>query len=448
VALTARALDWTFMPWQRLALDVANEIDTVTGEWAYPIVVLTVQRQAGKTVLVGSNSVHRCLSGVDRECWYTAQRRQAARKNFMKLVKRVRRSPVLGPPFAKIRESNGSETITFPTGSAYGLFAPTAEALHGDSNALVNVDEAWSFDEVKGDELEQAIMPTFTTVDGQLWIFSAAGNADSTWLNALMDTGRLAVEAGATSGMCYLEFGISDDTDPADLAAVEAQHPARGYTLRPAALAAAAAKMKPDEFARAYGNRRTGVAGGGAIPGPVWTLAADTLGPLPEPGGLALGFDVGRDGADAAIVAAWRDWAGVAHVEVADLREGTSWLVPRLVELAERHRPRAIRYDRMGPAVAAGDAAALAGLDVEAVSFEDLAAACPALLAGLAARTVRHRHHPGLDAAVAAAGRREVADRWVWGRRTATSSIAALVAATVAVWAYDHAPPHVPFRVR
>src|SRR5262245_51822662 len=192
-ARVAAALDWRFMPWQRHVLDVALEVDPATGEWAYPLVVLTVQRQAGKTVLVGSNAVHRCLSGTDRECWYTAQRRKDARDNFMRLVKRVRRSPVLAP-LAKVRESNGSESLTFPTGSAYGLFAPTDEALHGSANALVCVDEAWTFDEVRGDELQQAIMPTFTTVDGQMWVFSAAGNVNSTWLNTIMDNGRLPVD--------------------------------------------------------------------------------------------------------------------------------------------------------------------------------------------------------------------------------------------------------------
>lgn len=436
------------MPWQRVVLDAALEVDASSGEWAYPIVVLTVQRQAGKTVLVGSNAVHRCLSGVDRECWYTAQKRSDARQNFMRLAKRVRRSPVLAPPFCKIRESNGSESLGFPTGSSYGLFAPTDEALHGSANALVCIDEAWTFDEVRGDELQQAIMPTFTTVDGQLWIFSAAGNVNSTWLNSMMDTGRLAVESGATSGLGYFEFGIPDDVDPTDLAAVESHHPAAGFTLRPGALAAAAAAMKPDQFARAYGNRRTGVVGGGAIPGLIWALAADATTPPPPAGTLALAFDVGRDGADAAIIAAWRDNAGIAHVEVADIRPGTTWLVPRLAELVERHEPRAIRYDRLGPAVAAGDEALRAGLDVEPITFDDLTAACTAMLSGLAAKTVRHRPHPGLDAAVAAAARRDVGDRWVWGRRTATGSIAPLVAATVSVWAFDHSPPHTPFRVR
>lgn len=449
MARLAVALEWPFMPWQRAVDDVALEVDPDTGEWAHPVVVLTVQRQAGKTALVGANSLHRALSGVDRECWYTAQRRQVARDNFMKLVKRVRRCPILAPPFSKIRESNGSESISFPTGSSYGIFAPTEESLHSTSNALVNVDEAWTFDELRGDDLLQAIMPTFTVVDGQLWIFSAAGNANSTWLNALMDAGRLAAAAGATDGMAYFELGIGDEVDPDDLQAILDAHPAYGYTLRPAAVANAKASMKPDEFVRAFGNRRTGAAGaGGAVPALLWRTAQDPTGRRPRPGQAAMAFEVGRDGADAAIVFAWRDARGKAHIELADHRPGTSWLVARLAELYERYDPVAIRYDRMGPAVAAGDAAALEGLPVEAVTFDELAAACPALLTALAAGRIRVRSHPAFDEAVAAATRREVGDRWVWGRRGALSSIAALVAATLAVWAYDHAPSREEFRVR
>ena len=437
------------MPWQRLVADVADEVDPVTGELAHPIVVLTVQRQAGKTVMVGSNSIHRCLSGVDRECWYTAQKRQTARDNFMKLVKRIRRSPVLMPPFTKIRESNGSESLTFPTGSSYGIFAPSEDALHSTSNALVNIDEAWTFDELRGDALLQAILPTFTTVDGQVWIFSTAGNERSTWFNALMDAGRLVAEQGATTGMAYFEWGIGDDVDPTDLAAVAAAHPANGYTLRPAALAQAASIMKPEEFARAYGNRRTGVDGHTRpIPALVWTLAKDDTSRKPRRGECAMAFEVGLDGADAAIVVFWRDRRGVGHVEVADFRPGTDWLIPRLANLDAKLEPLATRYDRFGPAVAAGDEAARAELELEPVTFEEMAAACPLFVAGLAARRIRYRHHPAMDAAAENAVKREVGDRWVWGRRSPQSSVTCIRAATLAMWAYDHAPSREEFRVR
>lgn len=449
--MTGAALGWRFMPWQNYVSAVAGEIDPRTGELAHPLVVLTVQRQAGKTVLVGSTSVHRCLTTFDRECWYTAQTRADARKNFMKLTRRVRRSP-LRHPFAKIRESNGSEELMFPaTGSSYGLFAPTDEALHGTANALVNVDEAWAFDTVEGAALLQAIMPTFSTVDGQLWIFSAAGGPGSTWLRELVDAGRLAAPPGAgpppPGSMAYFEFGIPDDVDAGDIDAVMTHHPATGHTLRRSALVAAAGVMDPDEFARAFGNRWASTSAPAAIPDLVWRMAADPGIPLPDPGGLALAVEVGQDGRDAAIVAGWRDGDGIARVELAEHREGTAWLVPRLVELVRLYDPVAVRYDRMGPAVAVGDEAARAGVDITPVTVDELTAACAGLLAGLAARTIRYRPHPALSAAATAASTRPVGDRWVWARRTSSASIAAIVAATVAVWAYDHAEPVRPFTI-
>ena len=434
------------MPWQTYVNDVAHEV-LPSGEWAYPIVVLTVQRQAGKTALVGGSTIHRCLSGPDRECWYTAQHRADARDNFMKLMRALRRSP-FAPPFAKLRESNGSESISFPTGSAYGLFAPSEDALHGKANAKVDIDEIWTFTALEGDALLQAIMPTFATVDGQLWLYSTAGTAESTWFRSLVDAGRLAAESGATTGMAYFECSIPDDVDPADLAAVAAHHPANGYTLRPRALADAARIMKPGEFSRAYGNRWPAGAAETVIPALVWQLAQDALTPLPGPGGLALAFDVGLGGADAAIVAGWRDDAGVGHVELVDVRDGTSWLPGRLADLVELVDPVAVVYDRMGPAVAVGDQITRDGLDPAPVSFDDLAGAASGFLAGLAERRIGVRPHPALDAAVAAAVRRDVGDRWVWGRRGPANSVAPLIAATLAVWAFDHARPAEDFHVR
>jgi hypothetical protein len=439
VARVGRALGWPFLPWQRGGADVTSEIEPATGEWAYDTVVILVQRQAGKTVLTGSTGTHRCLIGTDLKCWYTAQSRQDARDEFLNLAKRIRRSP-LRPPACKVRESNGSEAITFPTGSTWGIFAPSEDSLHGKANAFVGVDEGWTFDEVEGDELVQAIVPTFTTVAGQLWIVSAAGHAGSTWLMALRDAGRAMVEAGRRDGMCYIEYGIGDDVDPTDLAAVAAAHPANGYTMRPRALAAAAAAMKPGEFARAYGNRWTG-APERVIPVLLWNRCADSDTALPEPGGLAVAFDVGEGGADAAIAAGWREPGGRAHTELLDVREGTAWLVPRLLELSRKLSPRLLVYDRFGPAVAVGDAAALAGLDVRATTTDEYCAACAALHAAVIESRIAIRPHPALDAAAAAAAKRTVGERWAWGRRASTQSIAALVAATLSVWAWDHAPP-------
>jgi hypothetical protein len=431
------------MPWQRQVADVGLEVEPSTGEWAYSTIILEVQRQAGKTSLIGGMGTHRAITGLDRGIWYTAQRRQDARDNFMALVKRLRRSPLAG--MIKVRESNGSEGIAFPTGSEYRLFAPSEDALHGKATHLVTVDEAWAFDEVRGDELLQAIIPTFTTTPGQLFIPSAAGTARSTWFRGLVDTGRMLVEAGRTDTIAYFGWGIGDDVDPADLGAVALAHPGYGYTLRPAGLIQAATTMKAGEFARAYGSRWTGAAER-AIPALLWLSAPDPLAVLPAR--FAVGFDGGMNG-DAAIAIAWRDERGVAHVELADVRDDAAWLTGRLGQMIRDYEIANLVFDRFGPAVAAGDAAERAGLTLASTTTDQYVTACASFLAGLVDGTLKYRPHPALDAAVEAAGKRPVGDRWAWGRRISTSTIAPLVAATLAVWAVDHAPPpQAPFTVR
>lgn len=447
MARLCAALGRPLMPWQRQVSDVALEYDPGTGEWFYPTVVLTVQRQAGKTGLVGPVACHRCLTGVDRKCWYTAQKRGDARDNWLDLVKLVRRSP-LGNR-VRVRESNGSETLTFPTDSTYRVFAPSEDALHGKANALVVVDEAWAMSEVRGDELMQAIVPTFATTPGQLWIVSTMGPATSVWFHGLSDAGRLVADAGRTDAMAYFEWSIPDDADPLDLAAVAAAHPANGYTLRPAALAQAAATMraKPGEFARAYGNRRTG-AGERVVPAVLWLAGVDAHLVHPGGGDIVLGFDVGLDERDAAIVAAWRDERG-AHVEVVDAEPGVSWLIPRLAEVVKKYRPRAVVHDAAGPALAAADAYTRAGGEVVGTTTRQYAVACSSFLTAIVDGRLWHTPHDALDEAVTVAGKRQVISDggWGWGRRTSAGSIAGLVAATVAVWGVDHVAPPAPFKI-
>jgi hypothetical protein len=218
-------------------------------------------------------------------------------------------------------------------------------------------------------------------------------------------------------------------------------HPAYGLTIGDEAMRAALDMFGPDEFCRAYGNRWVSTLAR-VIPLDAWRRAGEDPVEIPEPGGVVLAFDVAVDRSDAAIVAAWRDETGIAHVEVADHRPGAGWLADRLHELEERWRPAVIAYDAAGPALDVADVLTRAGHDLLGLKAKEYAAACAGLLEALCAEnpTVRYRHHPALDSAASAAVRRTLGDAWAWGRRQSSGSLAALTAATVAVWAADHAP--------
>lgn len=460
IAQVGEAMSRPLQPWQRQVVDVGTEV-LADGSWAYRTVVVHVQRQAGKTTLLGPKNVHRCLVCQGAKTWLTAQRRQDGRDTWRDVAELVARSPLAG--IVTTRRSNGSEELAVPaTGSSFRVFAPSEDALHGKANESVDVDEAWAFDGAQGIALQQAILPTFTTTGGQLWLTSTAGTGASTWLRQYVERGRAAVEAGRRDGVAYFEWSLPPE--PAQVvtdtlteiqraggklddrlaqlldAAVDlvlAAHP--GLYVRRDAIREAALTMAPGEFLRAYGNVWT-LTADRVIADHAWQGCRDPRLPPPEPGALSLAFDVSVDRSHAAIAGRW-DVAGQPAVDVLDARPGTSWLVERIEQLAERYRVRVIGYDGAGPALDVADELQRRGkVELRKLTAREYVTACAAFLAGVDSNLLRHRGTAALDDAVAAAARRELGDAWAWSRRTSAASIAGLVAATVASYVHDHLP--------
>lgn len=459
VAKVAAATRTPFMPWQRQVADVALEL-LDDGSWAYTDVIVTVQRQSGKTTLVGPVGVHRCITRPFARTWYTAQTRQDARDNLIDdYAPRFEGSPIAA--LGRVRRSQGSEGLYFRGGSAWRVFAPGEEALHGKANELVVVDEAWAFDAVEGAALAQAIVPTFTTTGGQFWKVSTAGTSRSLWLRDAVARGRAAVEAGVRAGTAYFEWSLPDEhvdvveagllagkrdpTDPAldeALGLLLAHHPAHGHTLKLAALRSALAEMEAGEFLRAYGNRWTETTEQ-VIPADRWTggrWPVDVPWPAPTTA-PALTFAVGLDGQDAAVAATWRERDGKLRVDVIDHRPGTAWLVDAVEDLLARRTWCAVGHDGHGPVVDVADQLTRRGATLTATTTSEYAASCAGLLTDVVDGRVIHPGHPALDAAVRAAGKRALGDgAWAWSRQKSAASIAALEAVTVGRWVYDHAP--------
>jgi hypothetical protein len=435
------------MPWQAYVADVALEVDE-QGRFAYQLVVVTVPRQSGKTTLFGAVMDHRALVTPRGRVWFTQQSGKHAVDWLIN-----EHWPLLAPfvPKVQLRRAAGSEHIKWvPSGGLIRPFPPTPDGLHSKVSDLVVVDEPWAFDLVRGQQLDTAIVPTMATrPNAQTWKVSTAGDASSTWWLGTVEAGRAAVNAGRTSGIAYFDWSCPNELDPTDPVSWPLYHPAFGRTIGPEAMTAALDQFGPDEFARSFGNRWVSTLER-VIPLAAWRAALEADPVLPEPGGVALGFDVAGDRSDAAIVAAWRDPTGVAHIEVADQRPGVGWLVGRLGELVERWRPRAVVYDTNGPAIDVADAATRARLELEGLKTKEYVAACLGFLEALVADppTLRYRQHPALDSAANDAVRRAVGEAWGWGRRQSAGSLAALTAATVAVWGFDHAPgPVGDFRI-
>lgn len=467
IAKVAAALGKPLQAWQRQVVDVATEV-MPDGSWAYRTVVIHVQRQAGKTTLIGPVNLHR---GLTRSCktWLTAQSRQDARDTWLDVAELVTHSPLSS--IITDRKSNGSEALTSPLGSTFRVFAPTEDGLHGKANELVTVDEVWAFDGLAGVSLEQAILPTFTTTGGQLWLTSTAGTARSTWFLDYVKMGRAAVEAGSAERIAYFEWsvdpaaateieqllteirkagGVAALEDPAFLTKLDraldltlAAHP--GEYARRDAVADAAVKMPPLEFLRAYGNHWT-TTSDGTIPGHAWRECRDRAildgAELPKPEKLAgLAFDVDVED-HVAIAGSWSH-GPLDAVDVLDVVPRAQ-AVARIVELAGKYgiQLQQVGYDKNGPGLdLADELARIAGGALAGITSSDHRAACAGILATINAGALIHRGTAVLDAAVANAAARDVGDGgFLWSRRDSAGPIAGLTAATIARWQLHHRP--------
>jgi phage terminase large subunit-like protein len=427
VAAIAVKLGTPLMPWQRQVVDTALEFDPTTGLLVHREVVVTVPRQAGKTTLLLSVMVWRALQWPNQRIVYTAQTAQDARRKWRdEQVPMMERSEL--DSMFEVRHSNGSEAVRWGNGSLQTIVATTEKAGHGQSLDLAVIDEAFAHD----NRLEQSLKPAMITREQpQMWIISTAGTASSTWLRSKVDRGREAASTGESSGFAYFEWSAGDDDDPTADETWLRCHPALGHTISLDALRADFASMELAEAERAYLNRWTQGLAAAPIPPSTWARRCDPAATLGD--NVCFAVDFSPERGSASIVAAGA--AGDVHaVELIDQRTGTSWVVPRCIELWDRWRPSCFVVDQVGPAGSIVPELEAAGIKVVTTSSRDMAQACGRLFDAVLNDKVRHRGQAPLDAAVAGAAKRKLGDAWAWSRTSSAVDISPLVAATLALW--------------
>lgn len=421
------------LPWHRYAADVAGEYDPATGLPRYPLVVMPVQRQAGKSFFAMAKNGRRCFTTPGFRAWYTAQTGQDARDQFLKFHDETLAGAAL-QGVVSLKRGNGHESMAFPNGSTLRPHPPTEDAMHGKQSDSNDIDEGWAFSQEQGQLLLQAIGPTQLTRPGaQTWIYSAGGTADSTWLAELVARGR-----AGDPGIAYFEWGIPEGADAEDLQVIADHHPAYGHLITMDSLRALRALFGDDAagWARAAGNVWTEVIGG-AIPADVWANGR-TLDELPPAVPLGWGAARAADGSHVAVAAA------------AELGDGR--LVAELVDLIPTHGAAArvkswaagstLAVSRSGPSAGLADDLELARVTLLPTTTRDESAACHNLLDGLTAGAWKVRPHPDLDDAVKVTGKRRTAGGgFVWAPTAAGSPIAALEAITWATHALRHRRP-------
>lgn len=424
----AERIGQPLMPWQEQVALVGGEL--VENQFgllvpAYRFVVITVERQNGKTTLVLAWIGQRSLGwGSPQRTVYSAQTGSDARKKLLEDW-----SPVLEPRREKlgikrILKASGNEAVEFRNGSRCVLMGSGEDAGHGKTVDLAIKDEFFAdYD----DRRDQALVPAMATRDAaQVLTLSTAGTDASVPLRRAVEQGRQAVETGQKSGVAYFEWSADEADDIDDPAVWWANIPALGYTISEDVIRQARATLSEGEFRRAFLNQWT-KSEDRVIPAAAWDLVN---GPDFKPSGaITFGIDVNPERSAAAITA-----CGNRALEVVEHRPLLSWLVDRAAEIDKRTPGCQWAYDGSPSAPIASLVPDLerAGLRLVPVKSTDMPGACGGFYDAVVDRTVKVRRDPSMDEALAGATRRTTGDAWSWARRGSVD-ISPLVAATVAL---------------
>jgi hypothetical protein len=141
------------------------------------------------------------------------------------------------------------------------------------------------------------------------------------------------------------------------------------------------------------------------------------------------GVDISRERDRASIGASGlvRDFT---PLELIESKEGTSWVLPRLVELCKRYNTKVV-IDTGSPAASLIVELEKQNIGVMSIHLRDYAMACGSFYDAVQAKTICHLDDPNLRSAILGSTKRPLGDSWAWNRQS-TTNITPLVAVTLA----------------
>jgi len=449
--------------------------------WAAFEVAVVEPRQNGKGGIITARELAGLYLFNEPLQTHTAHRFDTCLEGFRRIREIIDGHDDLRRRVKRISDSHGQESIELYNRSRSQRFSGQTQRLNfkarskgsgrGFSGDVVYLDEAFWLLELG------SLMPTMSArPNPQLWYLSSAPlpRLESEILRRLCKRGRAGARRQKRSlRLAYFEWCAELGVDPTDrgkwdaalieliedeqahaLALADA-NPGLGYRLSPDFATSERTAMTTEEYAR----ERLGI-----YPEEVEVvdLALDPddwrsctspfddehrpLSGLRDP--VTLAFEVSHDRKWAQIAAGASSTLGAGkHVEVIENRRGTGWLVDRLVELVDRHKPIAV-VCLPGAAAALLEDCKKAGLTIglpdgttarnkpkyRAVTAGDWAQACGAAYDDITEHRWVHIDQPELNKAVASAVWRTVGDARVFDRRSEVD-ISPLAAVTLAAWA-------------
>ena len=431
---------------------------------------IQMPRRASKTTTIFLVLLGRCALRPNYQVTFSAQSGVASTRRFREWANRLDRitPPPYEDPFNRPRtrsrqatlfgdeaifgEDRGfrilrgaaNQRIEFDNGSSFIVLKPEAEAYRGEAADCSWLDEAQEIDPLEGEDLLAAILPLQDTKPGASLIISGtAGEARTGIFWDYLERGR-----GGDTSIGIVDFAAPEDTDweivedeDRAMELLKTCHPGIGTLTTIDKMIKNYRSMAKPQWAREYLSMWPETFGTTAVPPEQWD-AARLQTKKQKPPRIAFGLAIKPGGATSAIVAAWRDKQNVAHVEVVEHRQGTSWLPKRMQELTTKYRGSTIAYDDIGEgkATAVECAPLQPKVKLRMQTYRETAAGCIQFLRELDRGSIKHFDQVGLNEAVVRAGKREIRGdhgMWLWTTMQPGDDITCLDAATRALRNWD-----------
>lgn len=405
-------------PWQQLVLRDAMGLAR-GGKWSAPRVGLLCPRQNGKgSILEALELFHMFVLGTPLIV-HSAHKFDTSQEHFLRLRTLIEANDDLARHVKAMPTSQGHEAIVLRNGNRLKFKARTVGgAGRGFSADLLILDEAMLLPEQALD----AMLPTLAArKNPQVWFTSSAGTPDSDALWRIVKRGR-----ERSPRLAYFEWGCESGVDVLDRQNWADANPGLGYRLGVDYLNDELNDLSPVGFAREHLGIWDDVASGLFPPG-TWEALAD---PQAERGASPVfAVSTAPDRSWSAVAVAWRRPDGVPQVMLADYRDGTAWVRPRVDELRARWGSRVL-VDTPSR-----------GLVPDAIepSQAEQARADNALSDAVLAGALRHSNEKALNVSVAGARWVPLGDTRVLDRK-GSLDISPLRAAALAVHGLSSAP--------
>lgn len=445
-------------PWQADAIDLLLAC-RADGKWACYEYGEIVARQNGKGSILEVRALAGFLLLGEQLIMWSAHEYKTSMEAFRRFRTLLRR---LGEQVGsnenlidvdgvriKISNTNGEESFErLDTEARIKFVARSKGSGRGFSGDLVIIDESFAFTL----EQQDALMPAMAARPNAQIVYTSSPPLNGVTGEVMFNLKRRA-DAGGDDSLGWRDWGVAGDLDHLDQIDLDdrslwaASNPALGMRLTEETILRERRSMGDAGFARERLCIWPQLSRGNMVIDPaVWARLADEASQRVGP--VAIGVDLSplRDYAAVCVYGLRAD--GLGHVQLADYRPGTKWLLPRLVELRAALEPIAVAMGRGTFAFLETDLdkadfrrpeseeSPELG-DLAATGALEMAAATGQILEAVRDETLRYIPARHLDTAVAGAKTRATGDTIAWTPKGAEVDTSPLVAMTVARWAFE-----------